>query len=57
MTVPFMELKSDSGLPGFRGNIIVVYAIFETKKQHINKRYNIIFSIREIESYSTSVNI
>ena len=57
MTVPFMELKSDSGLPGFRGNLIVVYAIFETKKQHINKRYNIIFSIREIESYSTSVNI
>ena len=50
MTFPFKELKSGSGLPVFRGKVIVVRAILETKKQQqlINKRY-VIFNKRDRE--------
>ena len=49
MIVPFTESKSGSGPPGFRGKLIVVYAIFETKKNDVLIKDIILVSIREIE--------
>ena len=55
MVVPFTELKSGSGLAGFQGKLIVVYAIFETNNDVLIKDI-ILISIKEIESYKNNSN-
>ena len=54
ITFPFKELKSGSGLPVFRGKVIVARAILETKNNNNLLIRDLLFSIREIESYNTS---
>ena len=50
MIVPFTELKSGSGLAGFRSKLIVAYVILETKNDVLIKDI-ILISIRERDRY------